>query len=130
MDDTAHRGAEWYRATRKLLGLNDRQWWADFIGVSGSTIDQWERGKQAIPDHRIAELAAISEKTLDLIDETKAALDREDAQQVLYTYRTNHDYRVVEPDSIYPAAWHEAWTARVVAGRPGVELRWHTAPQA
>lgn len=128
MDTVPPRGAAWYRATRKLLGLADRQWWAEHIGVSASTVDQWERGKQAIPAHRVAELAEISERTLDLIEDTIATLDQDDAVPVLYTYRTNHDYRIAEPDSVYPAAWHEAWTARVVAERPHVELRWRSVP--
>ncbi|MBF6063000.1 helix-turn-helix transcriptional regulator [Nocardia terpenica] len=123
-DTSANRGAAWYRATRKLLGLNDRQWWAEYIGVSSSVVDQWERGKQAIPAHRIEQLAEISAQVLDLIDTTIAAIDAGERGLVLVTYRTNHDYRVAEPGSVFPAAWHEAWTARVVAERPEVELRW------
>lgn len=111
-DQVAGSGAT-LRTTREYLGLPVR-WLARHLDVRERTVARWEDDRAPVPAFVLDALDELVRRT-ELVED-----DLDDAHSgdaVLWTYRTDADYRADDPDSTWPASWHRAITARLAHDR-------------
>jgi DNA-binding transcriptional regulator YiaG len=105
-----------FKVTRERLGLTTR-WLADHLAVAERTVHRWEAGQQAVPGGVQDELDRLAAIAGAAVEQLEAELEQMPDPHVV-TYRTDDDYRAVEPDTDWPASWHRALAARVAERRP------------
>ena len=109
-----------FRVVREFLGLTG-DWLAARLGVSSRTVRHWEQGRYPIPDGVRLEVEALEERAGRYIGMLIGQLD-DMADPTLVTYRDEHEYRLADPVSPYPASWHRAVAARVALEVRGLSI--------
>lgn len=112
-------GAE-FRCLRERLGLTTR-WVADRLDVAERSVHRWESDDYPVPAGVAEEMLALSEETDDVLN---AVVDQhlDEAEPIVYTYRTDADFRAAQPQADWPASWHRALCARVADDVPGMRI--------
>lgn len=112
------------RLLREYLGVSG-EWLADQLSVAPRTVRRWEQGTAPIPAAVAEEVEHLVHEQEQFVDAILQSLPAEHATADpvwVVTYPTDAAYRDEHPDLPWPAGWHRAAIARVMAQRSDVRI--------